>query len=68
MYRTINKNIPKDIEYLEDLPVESEYYQTLKGETFLMYKNEHMLIFMSAMQANLLYENNQHVFIDGTLY
>ena len=68
IYRNLNKSMPKDIENLEELPDESEYYQTLTGEVFLMYKKDHMLIFMSPMQANLLYENNHHVFIDGTFY
>ena len=68
IYRTINKNIPKDVENISDLPEESEYYQTISGKKFLNYKNDHILIFMSPNQANLLYENNHHVFIDGTFY
>ena len=68
LYRLINKNIPKDIENLNELPADSEYYKTLKGEIFLFYKTDHLLIFMSPNQANLLYEYNQHVFIDGTFY
>ena len=68
MYRLINKNIPKDIENLNELPDDSEYYKTLTGEQFLFYKTDHLLIFMSPIQANLLYECNQHVFIDGTFY
>ena len=68
MYRLINKNIPKDIENLNELPDDSEYYKTLSGEQFLFYKTDHLLIFMSPNQANLLYEYNQHVFIDGTFY
>ena len=64
MYRLINKNIPKDIENLNELPDDSEYYKTLSGEQFLFYKTDHLLIFMSPNQANLLYEYNQHVFMD----
>ena len=66
MYRYINKNIPKDIEILNELPDDSEYYKT--GEKFLFYKNNNLVIFMSTNQANLLYEYNQQVFIDGTFY
>ena len=55
MYRLINKNIPKDIENLNELPDDSEYYKTLTGEEFLFYKTDHLLIFMSLNQANLLY-------------
>ena len=68
MYRLINKNIPKDIENLNELPDDSEYYKTLSGEQFLFYKTDHLLIFMSPNQANLLYEYNQHVFMGGTFY
>ena len=42
--------------------------KTISGKKFLNYKNDHILIFMSPNQANLLYENNHHVFIDGTFY
>ena len=66
IYRNINKNIPKDVENLSDLPEESEYYQTISGGNFLIYKNDHIVIFMSPNQVNLFYENNQHAFIDGT--
>ena len=68
MYRLINKNIPKDIENLNELQGDSEYYKTLTGEQFLFYKTDYLLVFMSTNQANLLYEYNQHVFIDGTFY
>ena len=56
IYRFINKNILKDIENLNELPDDSEYYKTLTGEQFLFYKTDHLLIFMSPNQANLLYE------------
>ena len=34
IYRNLNKSMPKDFENLEELPNESEYYQTLNGEVF----------------------------------
>ena len=68
MYRLINQNIPRNIENLNELPDDSEYYKALTWEQFLFYKTDHLLIFMSPNQANLLYEYNQHVFIDGTFY
>ena len=68
IYRYINKNVPKDIEDINDLPEESEYYNTIKGDKFLFYKNENILIFMSTFQANLLYQYPEHIFIDGTFY
>ena len=68
MYRFVNKNIPKDIENLNELQDDCDYYKTLTGEQFLFYKTDHLLIFMSPNKANLLYEHNQHLFIDGTFY
>ena len=68
IYRYNNKNVPKDIEEIKDLPEESEYYNTLKGDKYLFYKNDNLLIFMSIFQANLLYLYPKHIFIDGTFY
>ena len=68
IYRYINKNIPKDVDKISEMPEESEYYKTLNGDEFLCYKGENILIFMSEFQASLLYQYNQHIFIDGTFY
>ena len=38
MYRLINKNIPKDIENLNELPYDCEYYKTLTGRGFYFIK------------------------------
>lgn len=38
IYRNINKNIPKDIENLDEIPIESEYYKTLTRENFYCIK------------------------------
>ena len=50
------------------MPEESDFYKTIKGGNFLAYKTDKMLIFMSKIQAQLFYEYNDHVFIDGTFY
>ena len=55
IYRHINKNVPKDIEDINDLLEESEYYYTIKRDKFLFYKSENILIFMSTFQSNFLY-------------
>ena len=47
---------------------ETEYYKMLNGDEFLCYKGENILIFMSEFQSSLLYQYNQHIFIDGTFY
>lgn len=68
LYRYLNKSLPKDVENLEDMPSESEYYKTISNENFLAYKSDTMLIFMSKMQAQILYKKNEHIFIDGTFF
>ena len=68
IYRYINKQIPKDIEKLEDLPDNSIYYNTISGDKFMFYKNNKIVILMSPMQAQLCYNYNDHCFIDGTFY
>ena len=68
LYRYINKDIPKDVDSLDEMPVESEYYKTIDNENYLAYKSDNMLIFMSKFQAQLLYKYNAHVFLDGTFY
>ena len=45
--RYINKKIPKDIEDINDLPEESEYYNIIKGDKFMFYKSGKIIIFMS---------------------
>ena len=55
IYRQINKNVPKDIEDINDLLEESEYYYTIKRDKLLFYKSENILIFMSTFQGNFLY-------------
>ena len=60
--------MPKDVENLEDMPSESEYYKTISNENFLAYKSDTMLIFMSKMKAQILYKKNEHIFIDGTFF
>ena len=34
VYRYITKSLPKDIENLTDLPNESEYYLTVRGDNY----------------------------------
>ena len=64
----MNKNIPKEIESLEDLPEESDFYKTIKEDSFLIYKTISILIFMNIIQSRLLYKYNEHVFIDTTFF
>ena len=60
--------MPKEVENLEDMTSENEYYNTISKENFVAYKSDTMLIFMSKIQAQILYKNNEHVFIDGYFF
>ena len=66
IYRYITKTLPKDIEYLTDLPNESEYYLTERGDKYLAYKSAKMVLFISKFQAQLIYKYNENCFVDGT--
>ena len=50
------------------MPEESELYKTITGGNILTYKTDKILIFMSKIQAQLLYQYNDHVFIDSSFY
>ena len=64
----MNKNIPKEIESLEDLPEESDFYKTIKEDSFLIYKTISILIFMNIIQSRFPYKYNEHFLIDGTFF
>ena len=68
IYRLINKNIPHDVENLSELPNDSPYYFTERGDKFMAYKTEKIVLLISKFQAQLIYSNNDHMFIDGTFY
>ena len=67
MYRIINKNQPKDINNIKDLPNDSEYYKILGGKVYMFYWSIHILIFMSKIKTEYLYTLKEHIFIDGIL-
>ena len=68
MFRIINKNQLKDVNNIKDLPIDSEYYNTLGGKAYMFYRSDHILIFMSKIQAEYLYTLKEHIFIDSTFY
>ncbi|KAG4095622.1 hypothetical protein H8356DRAFT_1426937 [Neocallimastix lanati (nom. inval.)] len=59
----IKKSLIPDIK--SKLPNESEYYKTIRGEYFMIFKNSNIIIFQSPFQAKLFMEN-KHIFADGT--
>lgn len=66
--RLINKNMPKDIEEISELPDDSPYYYTERGDKFMAYKSEKIVLLISKFQAQLIYSNQDHMFLDGTFY
>ena len=68
IYREINRNLPKQINLLDELDFESPYTQTKNNKQFLIYKSEKIAIFQSELQSKLMYENYTDIFTDGTFF
>ncbi|ORX97568.1 hypothetical protein LY90DRAFT_520062 [Neocallimastix californiae] len=60
-----NKQLFPNIKTFDEAPNESEYYKTIRGEYFMIFKNSNILIYQSPFQAKLFMEN-KHIFADGT--
>jgi len=60
-----NKQLFPNIKTFDEAPNESEYYKTIRGEYFMIFKNSNIIIFQSPFQAKLFMEN-KHIFADGT--
>ena len=68
LMRIINKQYPSDIKSFDEIPDESEYFKTARGENFMIFKNSNLIIFQSPFQAELFREYNNDIFVDGTFY
>ena len=68
IYREINRNLPKQINSLDELGLELPYTQTKNYKQFLIYKSEKIAIFQSELQSKLMYENYYDIFTDGTFF
>ena len=68
IYDKINKIIPKEVDSFMDIPEDHSYFYTLDKQAFLIKRTPEMLILMSKKQANILLENSENVFFDGTFY
>eukprot|EP00833_Pecoramyces_ruminatium_P006949 jgi/Orpsp1_1/1180981/evm.model.c7180000075342.1 len=62
-----NKQLFPNIKTFDEVPNESKYYKTIRGEHFMIFKNSNIIIFQSPFQAKLFIEN-KHIFADGTFY
>jgi len=63
-----NKSITKDIENIKDIDINSDYFKIINGDTFLIYNNDKILSFQSNIQAKIMFDNPNDIFIDGTFY
>ena len=63
IYREIKKNLPKEINSLNELDLESPYTKTKNNKQFLIYKSEKISIFQSELQSKLMLENYSDIFI-----
>lgn len=66
LYKTINSNIPKDVEIFEHIPDESIYYKTISNEDFLYFKNNKVVIFQSDNLSKLKLKFGFKIFCDST--
>ncbi|ORX52493.1 hypothetical protein BCR32DRAFT_251807 [Anaeromyces robustus] len=66
--RNINKQIHTDITTFDEIPNESIYYKTERGEDFMIFKNPNIIIFQSPFQAKLFSKYYEDIFADGTFY
>ncbi|ORY20977.1 hypothetical protein LY90DRAFT_516377 [Neocallimastix californiae] len=58
-----NKQLFPNVKTFDEVPNESEYYKTIRGEYFMIFKNSNIIIFQSPFQAKLFMEN-KHIFAD----
>jgi len=49
--RNLNKKLPSNVTAFAEIPNESEYYKTKRGENFMIFKNSNLIIFQSPFQA-----------------
>jgi hypothetical protein len=68
IYDKINKIIPKEVESFMDIPEDNAYFKTLENQSFLIKRTPEMLILMSEKQTNILLENSENVFFNGTFF
>ena len=66
MMRTMNKQYPSNIKKFDEIPDESEYFKTIRGEDFMIFKNSNVVIFQSPFQAKIYSQYNEDIFVDGT--
>ena len=62
LYVKLNKNLPKDIDNINQIDVNSVFKKTLSGNKFLIFKNDTILILQSDIQAKIMKDNLNDIF------
>jgi hypothetical protein len=60
-------NLPENPIKYSDIPQEFEYYQTLRGDRFLLFKSKELMIFSSEPMLKILSQADK-VYTDGKFY
>ena len=66
LYTKLNNNIPKDIDSISEIDIDSGYFKTLYRENFFIY-DEKDIVLQSDIEPKILFENKK-VFIEGTFF
>ncbi|KAL6604182.1 hypothetical protein U3516DRAFT_841665 [Neocallimastix sp. 'constans'] len=66
--RNLNKKLPSNVTTFAEIPSESEYYKTKRGENFMIFKNSNLIIFQFPFQSQLFKENNDDIFVDDKFF
>ena len=64
LYKELNENAPKDVEDINTIDFNSNYFKTLYGEKFLVYHDKDLIILQSKIQTKIMNENLKDIFID----
>jgi len=56
-----------DVKTFDEIPDESEYYKTKNNESYMIFKNNNLIIFQFPFQA-VLFSKYEDVFADGAFY
>ncbi|ORX76120.1 hypothetical protein BCR32DRAFT_284529 [Anaeromyces robustus] len=63
--RNISKQFPPDLKLFDEILDVSEYYKTIEGKEFKIFKNDNLIIFQSPFQAEF-FSKYEDIFADGT--
>ena len=68
LYEAANKLLPKEINSMEEIPDDSEYFYTKDDNEFMIFKSNKIIIFQSPNQAKIQIKHGELIFCDATFY